>query len=66
MTARALVSTGPPPIRSTPCRTATSRWSSWAAAISAVHLSRFAEEIVIWCSAPWRFIRLSDAFTTGS
>src|SRR6478609_2912673 len=36
------------------------------AAISAVHLSRFAEEIVIWCSAPWRFIRLSDAFTTGS
>jgi argininosuccinate lyase len=37
-----------------------------AAAISVMHLSRFAEEIVIWCSAPWRFIRLSDAFTTGS
>ena len=37
-----------------------------AAAISAVHLSRFAEEIVIWCSAPFRFIALSDAFTTGS
>ncbi len=37
-----------------------------SAAISAVHLSRFAEEIVIWCSAPYRFIRLSDAFTTGS
>src|SRR5262249_8975696 len=37
-----------------------------AAAISAMHLSRFAEEMVIWCSAPWRFIRLSDAFTTGS
>ncbi|WP_284946137.1 argininosuccinate lyase [Acidisoma cladoniae] len=37
-----------------------------AAAICAVHLSRFAEEIVIWCSAPFRFIRLSDAFTTGS
>jgi argininosuccinate lyase len=36
------------------------------AAISAMHLSRFAEEIVIWCSAPYRFIRLSDAFTTGS
>ena len=31
-----------------------------------MHLSRFAEEIVIWCSAPYRFIRLSDAFTTGS
>src|SRR6185312_7995744 len=25
-----------------------------------------AEEIVIWCSAPFRFIALSDAFTTGS
>ena len=38
-----------------------------AAAISAMHLSRFAEEIVIWCSARRsRFIRLSDAFTTGS
>jgi argininosuccinate lyase len=37
-----------------------------AMAIAAMHLSRFAEEIVIWCSAPWRFIRLSDAFTTGS
>ena len=37
-----------------------------AAAICAMHLSRFAEEVVIWCSAPYRFIRLSDAFTTGS
>jgi argininosuccinate lyase len=37
-----------------------------AAAISAMHLSRFAEEIVVWCSAPFRFIRLSDAYTTGS
>ena len=37
-----------------------------AAAISAVHLSRFAEEIVLWCSAPFGFLRLSDAFTTGS
>ena len=37
-----------------------------AAAISAMHLSRLAEEIIIWCSAPYRFIRLSDAFTTGS
>jgi len=37
-----------------------------AAAICAMHLSRFAEEIVIWCSAPFRFVRLSDAFTTGS
>ena len=37
-----------------------------AAAISAMHLSRFAEEIVVWCAAPFRFVRLSDAFTTGS
>ncbi len=37
-----------------------------AAAICAVHLSRFAEEVVIWCSAPYGFLRLSDAFTTGS
>ena len=36
------------------------------AAISAVHLSRLAEEIVIWTSAPFGFVRLSDAFTTGS
>ena len=37
-----------------------------AAAICAVHLSRLAEEIVIWCSAPFGFVRLSDRFTTGS
>jgi argininosuccinate lyase len=37
-----------------------------AAAIAAVHLSRFAEEIVIWSSPLCGLIRLSDAFTTGS
>ena len=37
-----------------------------AASLAAIHLSRLAEEIVIWCSAPFRFIALSDAFTTGS
>ncbi|MFT8657483.1 MAG: argininosuccinate lyase [Acetobacter papayae] len=37
-----------------------------ALSIIAMHLSRFAEEIVIWCSSPFSFIRLSDAFTTGS
>ncbi len=37
-----------------------------AASICAMHLSRFAEEIVLWCSAQFQFIRLSDAFTTGS
>ena len=37
-----------------------------AAAIAAVHLSRFAEEIVIWSSPLVGLIRLSDPFTTGS
>ena len=37
-----------------------------AAAIAAVHLSRFAEEIVIWTSPLFGFLRLSDKFTTGS
>jgi argininosuccinate lyase len=37
-----------------------------AASILATHLSRLAEEIVIWCSAQFRFVRLSDAFSTGS
>ena len=37
-----------------------------AAAICATHLSRLAEEIVVWSSAQFRFARLSDAFSTGS
>ncbi|MGE5515606.1 MAG: argininosuccinate lyase [Bacteroidota bacterium] len=37
-----------------------------ACAICAVHLSRLAEELVIWTSAQFRFVKLSDAFTTGS
>ena len=37
-----------------------------AAAICAVHLSRFAEELVIWSSAQFRFVTLSDRFSTGS
>jgi argininosuccinate lyase len=37
-----------------------------AASIAAVHLSRFAEEIVLWCSPLTGFITLSDKFTTGS
>jgi argininosuccinate lyase len=37
-----------------------------AAAIAGMHLSRFAEEIVIWCSDGFGFVTLSDAFTTGS
>ena len=37
-----------------------------AAAISAIHLSRLAEEIVIWSTDRFNFICLSDEFTTGS
>jgi argininosuccinate lyase len=37
-----------------------------ACAIAIVHLSRFAEEIVIWSSPLFGFLRLSDRFTTGS
>jgi argininosuccinate lyase len=37
-----------------------------AAAIAAVHLSRFAEEIVIWTSPLVGLVKLSDKFTTGS
>ncbi|MEM0943414.1 MAG: argininosuccinate lyase, partial [Pseudomonadota bacterium] len=37
-----------------------------AATIAATHLSRLAEELVIWSSAQFRFVRLSDRFTTGS
>ncbi|MBB4005686.1 argininosuccinate lyase [Aurantimonas endophytica] len=36
------------------------------AAICATHLSRLAEEIVIWATPQFGFIRLSDAFSTGS
>lgn len=37
-----------------------------AASISAMHLSRLAEELVIWSSAQFRFVRMSDRFSTGS
>ena len=37
-----------------------------AASICAMHLSRFAEELVLWSSAQFRFVRLSDRFSTGS
>ena len=31
-----------------------------------MHLSRFSEEIILWCSWEFRFVELSDAFSTGS
>ncbi|WES32229.1 argininosuccinate lyase [Varunaivibrio sulfuroxidans] len=36
------------------------------AAIIAVHLSRMAEEFVLWCSAQFNFMRVSDEYSTGS
>jgi argininosuccinate lyase len=38
----------------------------FASAMCATHLSRFAEEIVIWTNPYFGFVKLSDAFTTGS
>jgi argininosuccinate lyase len=37
-----------------------------ACAITAVHLSRIAEELVLWSSAEFGFIELADAYSTGS
>ncbi|MEQ9332209.1 argininosuccinate lyase [Thalassobaculum sp.] len=37
-----------------------------AAGICAVHMSRLAEELVLWTTQQFRFVRLSDAFSTGS
>jgi len=36
------------------------------ASITAMHLSRLSEELVVWMSAQFQFVALSDAFTTGS
>ena len=37
-----------------------------ALSILMMHLSRMAEEIILWCSWEFRFVELSDAYTTGS
>lgn len=37
-----------------------------SASFCAMHLSRFSEELVIWSSAQFRFVQLSDKFSTGS
>ncbi|MBA4759835.1 argininosuccinate lyase [Sphingosinicella sp.] len=37
-----------------------------AAAMAGLHLSRLAEEIIIWASQPYGFVKLLDAFSTGS
>src|SRR5262245_25475825 len=37
-----------------------------AGAVLAMHLSRLAEDVILWASAEFNFIRISDAYTTGS
>ncbi len=37
-----------------------------AAALSAMHLSRLAEEFIVWSSTPFAFVRFSDRFSSGS
>jgi argininosuccinate lyase len=37
-----------------------------AAALGAVHLSRLAEDLILWASSEFSFIRIADAYTTGS
>jgi len=37
-----------------------------AAALTSVHLSRLAEDLILWASAEFSFIRIADAYTTGS
>src|SRR3546814_3314497 len=44
------------------------RISDWSSDVcsSDLHLSRLAEEIIIWASQPYGFVKLPDAFSTGS
>jgi argininosuccinate lyase len=37
-----------------------------ALSLVAMHLSRLSEDVILWASAEFRFITISDAFTTGS
>jgi len=38
----------------------------YACAMTAVHLSRLAEELVLWATSPFSFVALDEAYTTGS
>ena len=40
--------------------------AAFAASMTMVHLSRFCEELILWCSWEFKFIELDDAFATGS
>ena len=37
-----------------------------ACSILMMHLSRFSEEIILWCSWEFKFVELDDAYSTGS
>ena len=37
-----------------------------ACSIGMMHLSRFSEELIIWTTSEWNFIKLADSYTTGS
>ncbi len=39
---------------------------AFAISLAFVHLSRFSEEVILWCSHEFKFIELDDAFSTGS
>ncbi len=39
---------------------------AFAVSLCMVHLSRFSEEVILWCSWEFKFIELDDAFSTGS
>ena len=39
---------------------------AFAVSLCMVHLSRFSEEIILWCSWEFKFVELDDAFSTGS
>lgn len=40
--------------------------TAFAVSLAMVHLSRFCEELILWCSWEFKFIELDDAFSTGS
>lgn len=40
--------------------------TAFACSLTMMHLSRFCEELILWCSWEFKFVELSDAFSTGS
>lgn len=56
----------PPTTRWTRCPIGTFALSFSACSILMMHLSRFSEEIILWCSWEFKFVELDDAYSTGS